>query len=79
MIQWNTYGDLPNAELLRSYGHVDWLPLPAPFEAEFGNPGDVAELRADLLVQAVAAQDATKTMEQLEERIDWWLEEGGDE
>ncbi|KAF8967820.1 hypothetical protein BDZ97DRAFT_1801404, partial [Flammula alnicola] len=53
---WNTYGDLPNAELLRAYGHIDYLPLP---NGGFGNPGDVAELRADLLVQCL--------------RIDWWL------
>jgi hypothetical protein len=68
--QWNTYGDLPNSELLRGFGHVDYLPLPT---GGHGNPGDVAELRADLLVQCLGASD------DMEERIDWWLEEGGEE
>ncbi|KAG7098312.1 hypothetical protein E1B28_000273 [Marasmius oreades] len=67
---WNTYGDLPNAELIRRYGHIDLLPLP---QGDLGNPGDVAEIRADLIVAAaVPAEDA-------EARIDWYLEEGGDD
>ncbi|KAJ7071925.1 SET domain-containing protein [Mycena amicta] len=57
----NTYGDLPNAELLRRYGHVDLLALPE--DSSHGNPGDVVEIRADIVVA----------------RIDWWLEQGGDE
>ncbi|KAF7376573.1 Ribosomal lysine N-methyltransferase 4 [Mycena sanguinolenta] len=68
---WNTYGDLPNAELLRRYGHVDMLPLP---NGELGNPGDVVEITADLAV-AVLQTDEAMT----KERIDWWLEQGGDD
>lgn len=71
-MQWNTYQDLPNSELLRGFGHVDWLPLPG---GGHGNPGDVAEVRADLLVKAQAGGASAD----VEARIDWWLEEGGDE
>jgi len=55
---------------------------------EFGNPGDVAEIRADLVVQCIldainneasSSNSKTFTTDDLEERIDWWLEEGGDE
>lgn len=46
------------------------MPLPG---GGFGNPGDVAEVRADVLVKAGAAPP------DVEKRIDWWLEEGGDE
>ncbi|KAF7315884.1 Ribosomal lysine N-methyltransferase 4 [Mycena indigotica] len=70
---WNTYGDLPNAELLRRYGHVDLLPLDDQ-PGELGNPGDVVEIRADLVISAQnLSQEDTK------ERIDWWLEQGGDD
>ncbi|KAJ7091963.1 SET domain-containing protein [Mycena belliarum] len=69
---WNTYGDLPNAELLRRYGHVDLLPLPG-FPDALGNPGDIVELPADLAVPSDADADAIKA------RIDWWLEQGGDD
>ncbi|KAJ7267640.1 hypothetical protein B0H12DRAFT_1098154 [Mycena haematopus] len=68
---WNTYGDLPNAELLRRYGHVDMLPLP---NGELGNPGDVVEITADLAVAVLKTDDAVT-----KERIDWWLEQGGDD
>ncbi|KAL0575683.1 Ribosomal lysine N-methyltransferase 4 [Marasmius crinis-equi] len=71
---WNTYGDLPNAELLRRYGHVDLLPLT---EDEVGNPGDVVEIRADLIVSAIAPDGLS--FESAKERIDWYLEEGGDD
>ncbi|KAJ7212933.1 SET domain-containing protein [Mycena pura] len=68
---WNTYGDLPNAELLRRYGHVDMLPLP---NGDVGNPGDIVEIRADIAVDVLhTAAKVTK------ERIDWWLEQGGDD
>ncbi|KAF9257983.1 SET domain-containing protein [Marasmius fiardii PR-910] len=66
---WNTYGDLPNAELIRRYGHIDLLPLP---QGGVGNPGDVVEIRADLVVAAAESVNA-------KERIDWYLEEGGDD
>ncbi|KAI3604827.1 set domain protein, partial [Moniliophthora roreri] len=72
---WNTYGDLPNAELLRRYGHVDLLPLPDGTE---GNPGDIVEIRADLVVSAVTESHGNST-ESCKERIDWYLEEGGDD
>ncbi|KAJ7782346.1 SET domain-containing protein [Mycena maculata] len=68
---WNTYGDLPNSELLRRYGHVDMLPLPT---GDLGNPGDVVEISADFAV-AVLRPDETVT----KARIDWWLEQGGDD
>lgn len=71
--QWNTYGDLPNAELLRRYGHVDVLPLPS---GGTGNPGDVVEIKADLIVSVIRSY--TKD-DQKKERIDWWLEQGGEE
>ncbi|RXW25028.1 hypothetical protein EST38_g843 [Candolleomyces aberdarensis] len=73
---WNTYGDLPNSELLRRYGHVDILPLP---NGEDGNPGDVVEIRADAVVNAVREAHPDLTTETITERIDWWLEEGGDD
>ncbi|KAF9490655.1 SET domain-containing protein [Pleurotus eryngii] len=93
----NTYSDLPNAELLRRYGHVDVLPLPAELgfatlsSDSRGNPGDVVELRADIVVNVAArstlgkqpdsssATNADATMEDLKGRIDWWLEMGGDD
>ncbi|KAJ7680818.1 SET domain-containing protein [Mycena polygramma] len=68
---WNTYGDLPNAELLRRYGHVDMLPLP---NGDVGNPGDVVEVPADLAVAVLQTDDVVT-----KERIDWWLEQGGDD
>ncbi|KAG6827343.1 hypothetical protein H0H92_012164 [Tricholoma furcatifolium] len=74
--QWNTYGDLPNAELLRRYGHVDLLPLP---QGGVGNPGDVVEIRGDLTLPAILRKDASLSEDLLRERIDWWLEEGGDD
>ena len=67
--QWNTYGDPPNSDLLRRYGHVDRVPLP---DGSLGNPADIVELRADLVLESVASKD-------LGDRVDWWLEEGGDE
>ncbi|KAJ7594459.1 SET domain-containing protein [Mycena floridula] len=69
---WNTYGDLPNAELLRRYGHVDLLELP---DGSKGNPGDEVEIRADLVTSCLDSVAA----EVVQERIDWWLEEGEDD
>lgn len=74
--QWNTYGDPPNSDLLRCYGHVDVLPLPQGGE---GNPADVVEIRADLAVAVITQQPHTLSAKDSEDRIDWWLEEGGDE
>ncbi|KAH9485074.1 Ribosomal lysine N-methyltransferase 4 [Psilocybe cubensis] len=94
---WNTYGDPPNAELLRAYGHVDWLPLPFTSksesgnaqEQEYGNPGDVLEIRADLVVQCVLDElnananvgggNSPMTMDDMEPRIDWWMEDVGED
>lgn len=73
---WNTYGDLPNSELLRRYGHVDIMALP---NGEQGNPGDVVEIRADGIVKAVHEIYPNITEESFSERIDWWLEEGEDD
>lgn len=72
---WNTYGDLPNAELLRRYGHVDLLPLSTGGQ---GNPGDIVEVRADLVV-AVVSKRYDHSSVVADERIEWWLEEGGDD
>ncbi|KAF8160689.1 hypothetical protein B0H34DRAFT_697698 [Crassisporium funariophilum] len=73
---WNTYGDLPNCELLRVFGHVDYLPLP---EGGHGNPGDIVEVRADLVVGIILEEYPALVGEDMAERIDWWLEEGGDD
>lgn len=62
---------MPNAELLRRYGHVDMLTLQ---NGELGNPGDVVEIRADIAISVLQVSDTITT-----ERIDWWLEQGGDE
>ncbi|KAI0823428.1 SET domain-containing protein [Trametes gibbosa] len=71
---WNTYGDPPNSDLLRRYGHVDLVPLRPPLSG-MGNPSDVVEVRADLVVSA-----ATKKVKHgLQERVDWWLEEAEDD
>ncbi|KAI0633526.1 SET domain-containing protein [Trametes polyzona] len=71
---WNTYGDPPNSDLLRRYGHVDLVPLRPPLSG-LGNPGDVVEIRADLVVTATAK----KVKYDLQERVDWWLEEADDD
>ena len=47
---WNTYGDLPNAELLRRYGHVDIIPLDQGGPFPYGNPSDDVEIPADLVL-----------------------------
>ncbi|KAF7967425.1 hypothetical protein HWV62_19045 [Athelia sp. TMB] len=71
---WNTYGNLPNSDLLRRYGHVDILPLPGGGQ---GNPADIVEIRADLVVSVLAAGGLAPDVSK--ERIEWWLEEGGDD
>ncbi|KAJ3544364.1 hypothetical protein NMY22_g2810 [Coprinellus aureogranulatus] len=66
-----------NSELLRRYGHVD---LHTSFEnGSQGNPGDVVEMPATVVVDAVKETRPTMTEEALTERIDWWLEMGGDD
>ena len=45
-----------------------------------GNPSDVVEIKADLVVEVVRARWGTKEIgNDIEERIEWWLDEGGDE
>ncbi|EMD33693.1 hypothetical protein CERSUDRAFT_56467 [Gelatoporia subvermispora B] len=73
---WNTYGDPPNSDLLRRYGHVDVVPLGEPLSGE-GNPADVVEIRADLVVSAV--RKARKAAGDLQVRVDFWLEEADDD
>ncbi|KAH7912417.1 hypothetical protein BJ138DRAFT_1083668 [Hygrophoropsis aurantiaca] len=77
---WNTYGGPPNSDLLRRYGHVDLVPLP---QGDVGNPADIVEIRADLAVSVVTGNRAelssSSTNTSIQERIDWWLEEGGDD
>ena len=72
--QWNTYGDPPNSDLLRRYGHVDQVPLA---DGGFGNPADIVEIRADLVMEVVGQYDGPGPRSA--ERLEWWLEEGGDE
>ena len=63
--RWNVY--------IGRYGHVDILPLPGSGK---GNPADVVEIRADLVLATFSQQSESTSST---ERIDWWLEEGGDE
>jgi N-lysine methyltransferase SETD6 len=74
--QWNTYGDPPNSDLLRRYGHVDQVPLS---NGGVGNPADIVEIRADHLVQILQHKLPQQTGPWTSERVNWWLEEGGDE
>ncbi|KAF9519251.1 hypothetical protein BS47DRAFT_1358373 [Hydnum rufescens UP504] len=63
-------------DLLRRYGHVDSVPLP---DGSFGNPADVVEVKASLAVEVVASTSKPDIAKSIDERIDWWLEQGGDE
>ena len=40
-----------------------------------GNPADIVEIPANLVVEAAAKHTAAKT----QDRVDWWLEEAEDE
>ena len=53
---------------------MDLVPLRSPLSG-IGNPADVVEVRADLIV-SVASK---KVKHDLQERVDWWLEEADDE
>jgi len=45
-----------------------------------GNPGDVVEVPANVFVSpTIGVSPQGVTAEALQERIDWWLEESGDE
>jgi len=74
--QWNTYGDPPNSDLLRRYGHVDQVPLA---NGGLGNPADIVEIRADHLMEIVQHNLPQQTGLWISERVNWWLEEGGDD
>ena len=74
--QWNTYGDPPNSDLLRRYGHVDQVPLAG---GGLGNPADIVEIRADLVMEVIVQNYPQWDGPRSTERVDWWLEEGGDE
>ncbi|KAI9455472.1 SET domain-containing protein [Lactarius psammicola] len=73
---WNTYGDPPNSDLLRRYGHVDQVPLA---DGGLGNPADIVEIRADLVIEVVVQIYPECAGPRSVERVDWWLEEGGDD
>ena len=76
--QWNTYGDPPNSDLLRRYGYIDVID---EGDGIMGNPADVVEVRADSISRICLQKkiDESLSEEGLKERVDWWLEEGGDE
>ena len=74
--QWNTYGDPPNSDLLRRYGHVDQVPLAI---GDVGNPADIVEVRADHVMEIIQHKLPQPTGPWSSERVNWWLEEGGDE
>jgi len=71
---WNTYGDPPNSYLLRRYGHVDLVPMP---DGRIGNPADIVEIRADFVVASISKLHASSAS--ILEKVDWWLEEGGED
>lgn len=80
--QFNTYARPPNSDLLRRYGHVDVIP-----PSQVGNEEDEIEIRCDVAVEcALEFLRETKAVESgkedkwgMEERVDFWLQEGGDE
>ncbi|KIJ11785.1 hypothetical protein PAXINDRAFT_101548 [Paxillus involutus ATCC 200175] len=98
----NTYGDPPNSDLLRRYGHVDLVRLDSASSdsacgknedvrmsdnnvrtdsidvKSMGNPSDVVEIRADLAVEVVRGF-GSGSKKDMDERIEWWLDEGEDE
>lgn len=49
---WNVYGDPPNSDLLRRYGHVD-----------AHNPSDIVEITADLIADIVCPADREERVE----------------
>ncbi|GJE92752.1 SET domain-containing protein [Phanerochaete sordida] len=71
---WNTYGDPPNSDLLRRYGFVDVTTLAQPLSGA-GNPADIVEIPANLVVEAAAKHTTADT----QDRVDWWLEEAEDD
>ncbi|KIK94087.1 hypothetical protein PAXRUDRAFT_828332 [Paxillus rubicundulus Ve08.2h10] len=99
----NTYGDPPNSDLLRRYGHVDLVRLDAASSdsacgknedvkmsdddagtevidvKSTGNPSDVVEIRADLVVEVVRGFRSGSKKQDTGERIEWWLDESEDD
>ncbi|EKM54733.1 uncharacterized protein PHACADRAFT_97093 [Phanerochaete carnosa HHB-10118-sp] len=71
---WNTYGDPPNSDLLRRYGFIDVTKLESPLSGA-GNPADIVEIPANLVVEAATKHTTSKT----QDRVDWWLEEAEDD
>jgi SET domain-containing protein 6 len=67
---WNTYGDLPNADLLRRYGHVDTTPLEQGGLFPYGNSSDDVEIPADLIFDICLSGTGE---EQKTCRIDAWM------
>ena len=67
---WNTYGDLPNAELLRRYGHIDIIPLDLGGPFPYGNPSDDVEIPADFVFEVClpATEEEQRTC-----KIEGWL------
>jgi SET domain-containing protein 6 len=73
---------------LRKYGHVDTYPLPEDVlallekdeiaEYPLGNPGDEVVLEMDHIVRAIHSVTG-KSESKLQERAEWWMEEGQDE
>lgn len=55
---------------------MDIVPLRPPLSG-MGNPADVVEVRADLVVAAVNASG--KAVGDTQARVDWWLEIADDE
>jgi SET domain-containing protein 6 len=62
--------------LLRRYGHVDQVPLS---DGGLGNPADIVEIRADLVMATAEQRLPQQSGSWSSERVNWWLEEGGDE
>jgi SET domain-containing protein 6 len=76
---YNTYAHPPNSDLLRRYGHVDIIP-----PSLVGNEEDEVEIRCDLVVEIVKqmliAKGGWDEKEwDMDGRVEFWLEEGGDE
>ena len=67
---WNTYGDPPNADLLRKYGYVDITPLNESGPFPYGNPSDVVEIPADMVFDICAPGTGE---EQRTQRIEAWM------
>ena len=77
---WNTYGDPPNADLLRRYGHVDIIPINQGGRFPYGNPSDDVEIPADVVfdicLPGIREEQKTRKIEawlSLDEPEEWVL------